>query len=118
MTQKPKRPRARTKRTKLTETGKPRGRPTGSRSHDPASSRAGDPPVREPERRGRPPVALKAMILRFIQMEIGLGRAEFAEKLAAETGEAVSTVKRRLRRDRAEARERAKRRKSRRWTFD
>lgn len=118
MTRKPKRPRARTKRTKLAETGKPRGRPSGSRSHDPASSRAGDPPVRGPERRGRPPVALKAMILRFIQMEIGLDRTGFAEKLAAETGVAVSTVKRRLRRDRAEARERQKLRKSERWTFD
>ena len=63
-------------------------------------------------------MALKAMILRFIQMEIGLGRAGFAEKLAAETDVAVSTVKRRLRRDRAEARERAKQRKFGRWTFD
>jgi hypothetical protein len=63
-------------------------------------------------------VALKAMILRFIQMEIGLGRVGFADKLAAETDVAVSTVKRRLRRDRAEAQKRAKRRKSGRWTFE
>ena len=114
-THKPKRIRA---RTKLTKTGKLRGRPTGSRSHDPASSRAGDPPIRGPERRGRPPVALKAMILRFIQMEIGFNKAGFAEKLAAETDVAVSTVKRRLRRDRAEAHERAKKRKLGRWTFE
>jgi DNA invertase Pin-like site-specific DNA recombinase len=104
-------------RRKLTKNGKPRGRPTGSRSHDPASSRADDPPIRGPEQRGRPPVALKDMILRFIQMEIGLGRPRFAEKLAVETGVAVSTVKRRLRRDRAEARKREKQRKFGRWTF-
>lgn len=106
---------------KWTKAGKLRGRPPGSRSYDPETSRSGDPPLRKPERRGRPPVALKPMILRLIQMEAGYRTAGFAKKLAAETAEneiKVETVKRRLRRDRSEARKRQERRKNSRWTFD
>lgn len=108
-------------KTKWTKAGKLRGRPPGSRSYDPETSRSGDPTVRKPERRGRPPVALKPMILRFIQMEVGFNKANFSRQLAAE-GAAneikEETVKRRLRRDRSEARKRQERRKDSRWTFD
>lgn len=106
---------------KWTKAGKLRGRPAGSRSYDPETSRSGDPPVREPERRGRPPVALKPMILRLIQMETGFRKANFAKQLAKEAvGNEIKeeTVKRRLRRDRSEARKRQERRKYSTWTFD
>ncbi|SEH79779.1 hypothetical protein SAMN02799636_03944 [Methylobacterium sp. 275MFSha3.1] len=66
-------------------------------------------------------MALKPMILRFIQMEVGFNKAGFAKQLAAEgTGNEIKeeTVKRRLRRDRSEARKREERRKDSRWTFD
>ena len=125
MTQKPKPPRARTKWTKA---GKLRGRPPGSRSYDPETSRSADPPIRKPERRGRHAVAFKEMILRLIQQEIGRNKPRFARELAEATrkdgvegekrGIKEETVKRRLRRDRSDAQKRRTLRKYSRWFFD
>ncbi|TXN01700.1 hypothetical protein FV242_17640 [Methylobacterium sp. WL64] len=66
-------------------------------------------------------MALKPMILRLIQMETGFRKANFAKQLAKEAvGNEIKeeTVKRRLRRDRSEARKRQERRKYSTWTFD